>query len=274
MSVNERAFYQLGLNILEKYDLKNINTNENFFIFLRGVFDSHGIINSRNILNKDLSCGIAGIPANLIQYIVNNIEDINCECTNNSIKWKDYNALDFLSKIYDNSDARFRKKEKYDNYINWVTFGLDTNEIPKCKFFKKHKNSVTPSKSRASDVGYDLTIIEVSKEFGKNTIMYDTGIIVAPDFGYYTKIVPRSSITKSGYMLTNSTGIIDPSYRGTLKICLTKVDDSIPNLKLPCKIAQLIIDRSIHYNLKEESSLEELGITNRGEGGFGSTDKK
>jgi deoxyuridine 5'-triphosphate nucleotidohydrolase len=274
MSINEKAFYQIGLNILEKYDLNNVKSSENFFIVLRGVFDSRGSIISRNILNKDLSCSINGIPVNLIEFIINNTEDINCERTNNSIKWKDYNALDFLSKIYDNSDARFRNKEKYDSYINWVTFGLDTNEIPKCKFFKKHKNAVIPSKSRASDVGYDLTIIEVSKELGKKTFMYDTGIIIAPEFGYYTKIVPRSSITKSGYMLTNSTGIIDPSYRGTLKICLTKVDDSIPNLKLPCKIAQLIIDRSIHYNLEEVSSIEHLGITNRGEGGFGSTDKK
>ena len=139
---------------------------------------------------------------------------------------------------------------------------------------KKHRNAIIPSKSRASDVGYDLTIIEVTKEFGDKTVMYDTGIIISPEFGYYTKIVPRSSITKSGYMLTNSTGIIDPTYRGTLKICLTKVDDSMPNLKLPCKIAQLIIDRSIHYKMEEVTSLEKLGVTSRGEGGFGSTDKK
>ena len=90
--------------------------------------------------------------------------------------------------------------------------------------------------------------------------------------GYY--MYPRSSLSKTKLRLANSTGIIDPSYRGTLKICLTKVDDSIPDLKLPCKIAQLIIDRSIHYNLEEASCIEDLGITNRGEGGFGSTDKK
>ena len=98
--------------------------------------------------------------------------------------------------------------------------------------------------------------------------MYDTGLIVAPDFGYYTKIVPRSSIIKYGYILTNSTCIIDPSYRGTLKICLTKVDDSLPNIKLPCKIAQLIIDRSIHYNLEKVYSIEDISTTNSLEKAF------
>ena len=274
MSNDECSLYLIGLNIVkEKYDLNKIESNKDFFIFMRGVFDFCGSINKRNILNKNLICNLR-IPFYLIEHIINKLDDIKYEYTNNNIKWCEYNALDFLSKIYDNSDARFRNNENYDCYINWVTFGLDTNEIPKCKFFKNHKDAVIPSKSRASDVGYDLTIIQISKEFGKKTVMYDTGIIISPDFGYYTKIVPRSSITKSGYMLTNSTGIIDPSYRGTLKICLTKVDDSIPNLKLPCKIAQLIIDRSIHYNLEEVNSIEDLGITNRGEGGFGSTDKK
>lgn len=274
MSIDEKSLYEIGLNILEKkYDLNKIENPYKFFIFMRGIFDCCGNISKRSILNKNLICNVR-IPFYLIENVVKRLDDIKCEYTNNNIKWEDYNALDFLSKIYDNSDARFRNKENYDSYINWVTFGLDTNEIPKCKFLKKHKDAIIPSKSRASDVGYDLTIIEVSKEFGKKTIMYDTGIIVSPEFGYYTKIVPRSSITKSGYMLTNSTGIIDPSYTGTLKICLTKVDDSIPNIKLPCKIAQLIIDRSIHYNLEEVKSLEELGITNRGEKGFGSTDKK
>ena len=103
--------------------------------------------------------------------------------------------------------------------------------------------------------------------------MYDTGIIVAPDFGYYTKIVPRSSLVKSGYMLSNSIGIIDGSFRGSLKVVLTKVDDSFPDLTLPFCCAQLIIDKHMHYTMNEIKSVAELGVTARGEGGFGSTNK-
>ena len=103
--------------------------------------------------------------------------------------------------------------------------------------------------------------------------MYDTGIIVCPDFGYYTKIIPRSSIIKTGYILTNSIGIIDGSYRGHLMICLTKIDDSLPDLKLPLKCCQLVLDRSLHYTTEEVLNLDELGSTDRGTGGFGSTNK-
>ena len=100
--------------------------------------------------------------------------------------------------------------------------------------------------------------------------MYDTGIIVQPDFGYYTKIVPRSSLVKSGYILKNSIGIIDGSYLGTLKIALTKIDDTLPDLTLPFCCCQLILDRFYHSELEEVYSFEE---TTRGEGGFGSTNK-
>ena len=55
--------------------------------------------------------------------------------------------------------------------------------------------------------------------------MYDSYISVQPPEGYYFEIVPRSSISKLGYILTNSIGIIDPSYRGTLKVVLTKIND-------------------------------------------------
>ena len=79
------------------------------------------------------------------------------------------------------------------------------------------ENAVIPTKAGDQEVGYDLTAINFVKRLGTNTFMYDTGISVEPPAGYYTEIVPRSSIVKSGYILTNSIGIIDPTYRGTLK---------------------------------------------------------
>ena len=57
--------------------------------------------------------------------------------------------------------------------------------------------------------------------------MYDTGIQVKPQYGYYFEIVPRSSLSKSGYILANSIGIIDPSYSGNLYIVLIKIDDNL-----------------------------------------------
>ena len=130
------------------------------------------------------------------------------------------------------------------------------------------KNSVPPVKAHPSDVGWDLTAIKIVKRLGKNTTMYDTGIAVCPPHGYYTEIVARSSIVKTGYMLTNGVGIIDPNYRGTLRICLTKIDDTKPDITLPFRLTQLIIKKVAQIDIIK---VPELSETDRGDGGFGST---
>ena len=132
------------------------------------------------------------------------------------------------------------------------------------------KNAVLPTYGSEQAVGMDLTVISLEKKLGENTSLFDTGLVVYPPEGYYTEIVPRSSISKSGYVLANSVGIIDPDYTGSLKIALTKVDPSKPDLVLPCKICQIIL-RKI-----EKFHVQELAFpppeTKRGSGGFGSTD--
>ena len=61
-------------------------------------------------------------------------------------------------------------------------------------------NAIIPSKAGPNEVGYDLTAISFVKKLGLNTFMYDTGISVEPPKGYYTEIVPRSSISKTGFV--------------------------------------------------------------------------
>tara|TARA_Y100000389_G_scaffold190797_1_gene216052 strand:+ start:1076 stop:1504 length:429 start_codon:yes stop_codon:yes gene_type:complete len=138
--------------------------------------------------------------------------------------------------------------------------------------FKSHdERAIIPSRAGENEVGYDLTIIEKVKDMSTNTAMYDSYISVQPPDGVYFEIIPRSSISKTGYILTNSVGIIDPSYRGTLKVVLTKIDETKPNIELPNKRFQLI-PRTFISNMFEPKSVDELSNTYRGEGGFGSTD--
>ena len=100
-------------------------------------------------------------------------------------------------------------------------------------FFKKHSpNAIIPQKAGPNEVGYDLTLIKLVKVYGTKTTMYDTDISIEPPPGYYTEIIPRSSLGKTGYIMSNSIGIIDPTYRGTLKICMTRIDDSLPGISL------------------------------------------
>jgi dUTP pyrophosphatase len=138
----------------------------------------------------------------------------------------------------------------------------------KFTFVKTRADAVTPTKAYPSDVGYDLTAIDVFKKLSQQTTLYETGLIVTPPEGYYVEILPRSSISKTGYVISNSVGIIDPSYTGSLKIAVTKVDDSFPDLTLPfCKF-QLVLRKLYEAELVEVGSVRE---TERGDGGFGST---
>jgi len=138
-------------------------------------------------------------------------------------------------------------------------------------FVKDDPNAVVPIKGTTDSVGYDLTAISVYKQLSKNTALYDTGIKVQPPKGYYTEIVPRSSLTKTGYCLSNSIGIIDSDYTGRLLIALTRIDDSFPELTLPFTRCQLILRKHEDCNLRQ---VQDLNNTVRGEGGFGSTDAK
>ena len=138
--------------------------------------------------------------------------------------------------------------------------------------FKKHDiEAVIPTLANEYEVGFDLTVISKIKDINSTTSMYETGISVQPPEGFYFEIVPRSSLSKTGYMLSNSIGIIDPTYRGTLKIVITKVCEDAPEFELPNKRFQLV--PRIHIS-KEMKVIEvsELDETYRGDGAFGSTD--
>ncbi len=135
-------------------------------------------------------------------------------------------------------------------------------------FVKDNQEAVVPTKGTPYAVGYDLTAISVYKKLSEKTTLYDTGIKVQPPQGYYTEILPRSSITKTGYCLSNSVGTIDSDYRGTLLIALTRIDEGFPELTLPFTKCQLVLRRHEDYILREVNSLSD---TVRGDGGFGST---
>ena len=133
-----------------------------------------------------------------------------------------------------------------------------------------HKHAVSPRKAHPSDIGYDLTAIGVDKVVSDRIVLFETGIRVCPPKGYYIEIVPRSSISKSGYILANSVGTIDPDYTGTLKIALIKVDEKMPDITLPFTLCQMVLRKAEESQLLFVTNLES---TERGEGCFGSSNE-
>lgn len=151
-------------------------------------------------------------------------------------------------------------------------------KIPYFQVKLENPKAVMPSKTHDNDVGYDLTLIEVAKQISPMITMYDTGIAIAAEqkmfdssiSDFYVEVVPRSSLSKTGYILANSIGIIDPDYRGTIKVVLAKIDPSMPDIQLPFKGVQMIV-RLLQPSIMVQTT-KSLPETDRGNGGFGSTD--
>lgn len=125
-----------------------------------------------------------------------------------------------------------------------------------------------PFKASPEAVGYDLYVREREVKLFK--VIYRLGVRIKPPSGYYTELIPRSSVSKTYQVMANSVGIIDPDYRGELALVMYKIPFLSKLYKVGERAAQLI--------LKVKTSTvfvpNTLDSTKRGEGGFGSTGKK
>ena len=142
------------------------------------------------------------------------------------------------------------------------------------KFIVADDRAILPKKAHPTDIGYDLTAIDVFKKYSSKTTLFETGIAISPPAGYYVEIVPRSSMSSTGYMLANSIGVIDPDYTATLKIAMIKIDDSYPDISLPFTKCQLVLRRAESSDIIQVDTFDHNSdhVSFRGDGGFGSTD--
>lgn len=227
-------------------------------MFLRGIVESYSILVTSTMTLK------ITIKSKDILKELGSVNDIT-----DSLIYEDLNTIDFLGKIYKNKlwllDTNF-----YKQYMLMIEmYNTCKTLFAYCKVQKKDEAAIIPFKTNSSDVGFDLTIIKKVKDLTNNTALYDTGIIVQPPKGFYVQVHPRSSLSKSGHMLANSTGIIDPGYRNTLMIALTKTDALAPDLQLPFRCCQMIL---VRHPIIEVMEVEDIDAkTSRGLGGFGST---
>lgn len=244
---------------------------------IRGIFDGDGSV--RKIKKRrSPECSIASSSKD-IKESVSKYCGFNCRIDDNGLCWTGDNALDFMGKMYESKDCLkpwYSMDRKFYIYETWcfyipALYGHKSLKSPEFKILKTDKRAILPSKVRVSDSGYDLTIIEEYKKYG-DVILYKTGIKAQVEHGWYLEIIPRSSIIKSGYMLANSVAVIDRSYIGEIFVPLIKIDKNAPDIELPCKLVQLVPKPIVNFQVVEVKSEEDLGYTNRGEKGFGSSD--
>lgn len=141
------------------------------------------------------------------------------------------------------------------------------------KFKKLSEDAVIPAKAHANDAGMDLTVTRITQEInecGQLILVYHTDLAMEIPEGYTAFLFPRSSVANKSLALTNSVGVIDCGYRGEIMGKMRSTTDVVPAIYKPGdRFAQIVILPTPSYDIEESTDLSE---TDRGEGGYGSTD--
>jgi dUTP pyrophosphatase len=127
-----------------------------------------------------------------------------------------------------------------------------------------------PSRAHDGDAGFDLHAAEDALIGPGERASVGTGIALAIPEGHAGLVLPRSGLAaRHGIGVVNAPGLIDPEYRGEVRVLLLNTDLNEPfEVGVGDRIAQLLIVRFETPELSEQLTLDATG---RGEGGFGSS---
>lgn len=139
--------------------------------------------------------------------------------------------------------------------------------VKKLPHFKGELPKYETSGASGMDVRAQLEA-SVTLKPGERTLI-PTGLVMEIPPGYEIQVRPRSGLAaKHGIAVSNSPGTVDSDYRGEVKIILTNLGTSEFTFNDQDRIAQLVLCPVLHVEWVEEV---QLGVTERGAGGFGST---
>ena len=128
-----------------------------------------------------------------------------------------------------------------------------------------------PTRGSEYAAGWDLYALEEYVVPFRKSVKLRTGLRVAIPVGYEGQVRARSSLGSKGLILPHSIGTIDAYYRGELFVLMTWIGEGESyRVNAGERIAQLLISPIPEVSFKEVS-IEQLGDTKRGDGGFGST---
>lgn len=137
----------------------------------------------------------------------------------------------------------------------------------KVKIKKLHKDAVIASYARKGDAGLDLTAVSESWNDDNSMVTYGTGLAIEIPEGFVGLLFPRSSVSKTALSLSNSVGVLDSGYRGEVMFKYRYPEEGLV-YDIGDRVGQIVI---LPYPSIEFEEVEELTVTERGEGGFGSS---
>jgi len=141
---------------------------------------------------------------------------------------------------------------------------------PEIKFKKIHEDAILPTK-KDGDACFDLYSVTTESLMPGKRFLYKTGLTMEMPLFIEATIRPRSGMAiRDGITVLNTPGTIDSTYRGEIGIELINHGDCVFHISAGDRIAQMRFGIVMNVTFTE---VKELGETERGEGGFGSTGK-
>ena len=127
-----------------------------------------------------------------------------------------------------------------------------------------------PARAHDDDAGHDLHAAEAAALAPGERASVGTGVALEIPPGWAGLVLPRSGLAaRHGITLVNAPGLIDPGYRGEVRVLLLNTDPAATfEIAAGDRIAQLLL---VRFETPELEGAEALEATARGEGGFGST---
>ena len=139
------------------------------------------------------------------------------------------------------------------------------------RFERLDERARLPSRANPDDAGLDLYAAEaatVAPRGGRASV--GTGLAVEIPPGHAGLVLPRSGLAaRAGITLANSPGLVDPGYRGELRVLLLNTDPEQPvEIEPGDRIAQLLLTPFVEAH---PVTAPGLSASARGADGFGSS---
>jgi dUTP pyrophosphatase len=144
-------------------------------------------------------------------------------------------------------------------------FDIITFMILKIK--KIHPEAVIPQYAKANDAGMDLYAVGSYEMKPGDSVLVKTGIAFEIPEGHAGLIWDRSGFSTKNKVKVLG-GVIDAGYRGEIIVGLINLSESVVMIEPGIRVAQILIQKVEQHVIEV---VEELSVSERGGGGFGST---
>jgi dUTP pyrophosphatase len=143
---------------------------------------------------------------------------------------------------------------------------------PVVHYCRVRPDAVAPFYAHDDDAGMDLSVVDLEIVV-PGTIKVWTGLALAIPPGYEGQLRLRSSLGNRGWVMPNAPATIDAGYRGEISVLMHRLWgwDTVDTGE---RVAQMVIAPVARATLHQVVHVSDLGKTERGTGGYGSTGKR